>query len=31
MPSPFKKPWHFDKFKEDTEGEYVKIVGIVTR
>ena len=23
----FKKPWHFDKFKEDKEGEYVKIVG----
>jgi len=23
----FKSPWHFDKFKEDKEGEYVKIVG----
>jgi hypothetical protein len=27
MPSPFKQPWHFDKFRIDTEGEYVKIVG----
>jgi len=25
--SPFKSPWHFDNFKEDKEGEYVKIVG----
>jgi len=23
----FKSPWHFDKFKEDKEGEYVKVVG----
>ena len=30
MPSPFKQPWHFDKFKEDQEGEYVKIVGVLT-
>ena len=29
MHSPFNKPWHFDKFKEDSEGEYVKIVGVV--
>ena len=29
MPSPFKTPWHFDKFKEDKEGDYVKIVGIL--
>ena len=28
MTSPFKQPWHFDKFREDAEGEYVKIVGI---
>lgn len=27
MNSPFKSPWHFDRFKEDKEGEYVKIVG----
>ena len=27
MKSPFKRPWHFDKFREDAEGEYVKIVG----
>lgn len=27
MGSPFKRPWHFDKFREDAEGEYVKIVG----
>lgn len=27
MPSPFKQPWHFDKFRQDEEGEYVKIVG----
>jgi len=27
MPSPFKTPWHFDNFKVDKEGEYVKIVG----
>jgi len=27
MPTPFKSPWHFDKFKEDQEGEYVKIIG----
>ena len=25
MNSPFKTPWHFDNFKEDKEGEYVKI------
>lgn len=29
MTSPFKKPWHFDKFREDKEGEYVKICGII--
>jgi len=29
MSSPFKTPWHFDKFRTDEEGEYVKIVGIV--
>ena len=29
MTSPFKTPWHFDKFKKDEEGEYVKIVGIL--
>jgi hypothetical protein len=29
MPSPFKTPWHFDKFKEDKEGEYVKIAGVL--
>jgi hypothetical protein len=29
MPSPFKTPWHFNKFKEDKEGDYVKIVGII--
>ena len=23
----FKKPWHFDNFRKDEEGEYVKIVG----
>jgi len=28
--SPFKTPWHFDKFREDHEGEYVKIVGRFT-
>ena len=27
MKSPFKRPWHFDKFREDKEGEYVKIIG----
>jgi hypothetical protein len=27
MSSPFKTPWHFDNFKVDNEGEYVKIVG----
>ena len=27
MPSPFIQPWHFDKFRKDAEGEYVKIVG----
>ncbi len=27
MGSPFKRPWHFDKFREDKEGEYVKIIG----
>jgi hypothetical protein len=27
MPSLFKAPWHFDNFKVDNEGEYVKIVG----
>ena len=26
MPSPFKQPWHFDKWRQDQEGEYVKIV-----
>lgn len=25
--SPFKQPWHFDKFRKDEEGEYVKTVG----
>tara|TARA_B100001564_G_scaffold86698_1_gene70433 strand:+ start:5529 stop:6218 length:690 start_codon:yes stop_codon:yes gene_type:complete len=25
--SPFKQPWHFDKFKEDKEGEYSKCIG----
>ena len=25
--SPFKQPWHFDKFKEDKEGEYSKCFG----
>ena len=25
--SPFKQPWHFDKSKEDKEGEYSKIFG----
>ena len=25
--SPFKQPWHFDKFREDKEGEYSKIFG----
>jgi|TARA_B110000908_G_scaffold161861_1_gene206663 hypothetical protein len=29
MPSPFKQPWHFDKFKEDQEGEYVKRIGVL--
>lgn len=29
MPSPFKTPWHFDKFKVDNEGDYVKIVGVI--
>lgn len=28
MPSQFKTPWHFDKFKQDVEGEYSKIIGI---
>ena len=28
MTSPFKSPWHFDKFREDQEGEYVKIIGV---
>ena len=23
----FKQPWHFDKFREDAEGEYVKCIG----
>ena len=23
MASPFKTPWHFDKFRKDEEGEYV--------
>jgi hypothetical protein len=23
----FKRPWHFDNFRNDVEGEYVKIVG----
>ena len=27
MSSLFKTPWHFDNFKVDKEGEYVKIVG----
>ena len=27
MTSPFKTPWHFDKFRDDVEGDYVKIVG----
>jgi hypothetical protein len=27
MPTPFKTPWHFDNFKVDKEGEYVKIIG----
>ena len=27
MNSPFKQPWHFDKFKKDAEGEYVKCIG----
>lgn len=27
MPSPFKTPWHFDNFREDQEGEYVKVIG----
>ena len=27
MFSPFKSPWHFDKFRQDEEGEFVKIVG----
>lgn len=26
--SPFKSPWHFDKFRKDEEGEYSKIVGV---
>ena len=26
-PNVFKSPWHFDNFREDHEGEYVKIVG----
>ena len=25
--SPFKQPWHFDKFREDKEGEYSKCFG----
>ena len=25
--SPFSQPWHFDKWKTDEEGDYVKIVG----
>ena len=29
MASPFKTPWHFDKFRKDEEGEYAKIIGIV--
>jgi hypothetical protein len=29
MTSPFKTPWHFDKFRKDEEGEYAKIIGIV--
>ena len=27
MNSPFKQPWHFDKFRVDAEGEYVKCIG----
>lgn len=27
MSSPFKQPWHFDNFRQDQEGEYVKIIG----
>ena len=22
-------PWHFDKFREDAEGEYVKCIGLL--
>lgn len=28
MNSPFKQPYHFDKFRVDQEGEYSKIVGV---
>lgn len=28
MTSPFKSPYHFDKFRVDQEGEYSKIVGV---
>lgn len=28
MKSPFKSPYHFDKFRVDQEGEYSKIIGI---
>ena len=28
--SPFKTPWHFDKFKVDAEGDYSKIIGRFT-
>lgn len=27
MTSPFTQPWHFDKWRTDSEGEYVKCVG----
>ena len=27
MTSPFKSPWHFDNFRQDEDGEYVKIIG----
>ena len=27
MTSPFKSPYHFDKFRIDAEGEYSKIIG----
>lgn len=28
MTSPFKSPYHFDKFRVDAEGEYSKIIGV---